>query len=101
MCQVQTAKIAQISMRCNFPYFSPDAYLTIRQIDGSIVERQHTLARDVVSEILDGVQRVVWHGERIVLFGDDRHYIGPHQYQPLSVEEEVVSDGRKMVDMRL
>lgn len=74
-------------MRYNFPYFSPDGYLTVRQINGNIVERHHILTRDIAAEILDGVQHIAWNTDKVLLFGNNQHYIGPEKYHPRNIAE--------------
>jgi hypothetical protein len=77
-----------------FPNFSLDGYLTTRQINRSNSARHHSRARVRASAIFDGVLRVTWRSEQIVLFDNNRNSIGPDQYQLLSVKA-AVSDEQK------
>ncbi len=72
-----------------FPYISLDGYLTTRRINRSNSARHHIRARDLASAIVDGVQRVTWRSEQIVLFDNNRNSIGPDQSQLLSVKAAV------------
>jgi len=74
--------IAQIMMKREFPYFSVQSYLVIRNSsNGSLIEKHFLMARDEYQDIVKEISALKWEGEEILVNIQSSHYSGPSKFQ--------------------